>query len=1270
MKYLKLLLLIVVGTFSFIEWGASQNVETRNHVRIHTVRTGSNVNQFGTSLLNRKSVSSTEFFIGAPGYTSNAASSGNIKEGAVYKCSVPDNAVGDEQCTDASRIPGIGENGALGMTMTMTSARDSVVMCSPQYMFSCPNAAVSQRQIGSCVKYDTSSTLITKLDSPCPTVCPQGSSLIVDIIILLDGSTSVFPSNFELGKSWIKNLLQSFSSDIDKHNVVVGLYSFSNIIKREIPLSARTYTTLSGMIDAVRYPYGQTFIHTAINEAVREYQRAGRTSVPKLLIVITDGEATITSAVAPSANAARAAGIILTAVGIGSSVRENELTTIAGAAERVFRVSDFSSLGSILTPLQKVITDSGSSSIEGSGTNTTTELTQCQLGLAAHVSKKSNLYVGAVGSYDRAGTVFDFVGSSAFPTSFTGSISIDELKTTFEPETIQSFKDSYMGYSVTSGNFFGTSSTEYIATGVPKYHSKGTVVLSKSNTPITSQSQVHSVHPYGALWQLGSYFGQSVRGIDLNKDSYDDLIVSAPLYNEANGYDQGRVFIFMNNPQTPVLNWLNETYQPAMLSGTKASGARFGMSISSAGDLDQNGYNDIIIGAPYEESTSTSSGVVYVYYNSQLGLNEINRQRISGKTLKSSIQQFGYSVLGGTAIPVDIDNNHYPDVVVGAPRSDSVFLLKSRPIVDVQASIELIPAVLDVINCLAGVTACSTVKICIKAEFRREHAPANLAMDLSTVLDSKIVDFQPKRITIFGKTTSVETKTLSLTSTYTCFVYSVKLNTNALGTSAGALEISPTISFSYDFTAAHQQAILSGIIDPLKEKKISADWTFNKSCSGTNGKCVHDLSVSAAYSISTGNSVLVLGANPGILSVGVTIRNNGPDNAFFTRLNITSGALAFSKTTGSCVRTVSSDVVSGVLVLSYQRTASVLGDMMLANTMCQFTVEYSLDSLTSKATSKQLQLNGIIYSNAGGAAVALDPNLQNNKFELKRTVQYSSAVSVSGQSNPDYLFYERSTEPKVAYTLTDAVLGGNRTNIVHTHMVENGGPLRVAKLLTTFTWPEATKAGIPLLYIYDIQCLPASKCTCDTTNKINSLGLHVNISRATPIDLTFPEATTILPSIVNCADVICKSISCSISQLEPFKAVTLTASFKLWLPSLNNKLLVTNLRSLLNVNVKNEPIYPNANLLSTVSTTVSVKLPVSTGSGNNGVNLGAIIGGILGGIALLCIMIAVMWKVGFFNSKYGEMKRDAMRTSLRDANGDLGRSTDDLVDSPYELAMN
>ena len=68
------------------------------------------------------------------------------------------------------------------------------------------------------------------------------------------------------------------------------------------------------------------------------------------------------------------------------------------------------------------------------------------------------------------------------------------------------------------------------------------------------------IHPSNTsdLWQLGGYYGYAVLAIDLNKDGFDDLMVAQPLYSEIAGYDEGIVFVYMNDKSAnSVTNWVS-----------------------------------------------------------------------------------------------------------------------------------------------------------------------------------------------------------------------------------------------------------------------------------------------------------------------------------------------------------------------------------------------------------------------------------------------------------------------------------------------------------------------------------------------------------------------------------------------------------------------------------------------------------------------------------------------------------------------------------------
>ncbi|CAL8372727.1 unnamed protein product, partial [Arctogadus glacialis] len=167
--------------------------------------------------------------------------------------------------------------------------------------------------------------------------------------------------------------------------------------------------------------------------------------------------------------------------------------------------------------------------------------------------------------------------------------------------------------------------------------------------------------------KLGSYFGASVCAVDLNGDRLSDLLVGAPMTTStmATGVarEEGRVHVYINQGQASMLE---ASFQ---LAGGHSYAARFGETIADLGDIDHDGYHDVVVGAPQEADLR---GAVYIYNGRRDGISQQYSQRISGADVGRDLMMFGQSLTSG----VDIDNNGYQDVAVGAYLSDSAVVLR------------------------------------------------------------------------------------------------------------------------------------------------------------------------------------------------------------------------------------------------------------------------------------------------------------------------------------------------------------------------------------------------------------------------------------------------------------------------------------------------------------------------------------------------------------------------------------------------------------------
>uniref|UniRef100_A0A8C3UGA5 Integrin subunit alpha 6 n=1 Tax=Catharus ustulatus TaxID=91951 RepID=A0A8C3UGA5_CATUS len=275
----------------------------------------------------------------------------------------------------------------------------------------------------------------------------------------------------------------------------------------------------------------------------------------------------------------------------------------------------------------------------------------CQQGVAATFTKDYHYIVfGAPGTYNWKGVVraeqknqtFYDLGIFDDGPYEVGDESLRDMNLVPVPA------NSYLGFSLDSGKGIVSQDEMTFVSGAPRANHSGAVVLLKKEKNQRALSLEHMFEGEG----LASSFGYDVAVVDLNSDGWQDIVVGAPQYFDRSGDIGGAVYIYMNRQG----KWAG--VKPLRLNGTTDS--MFGLAVKNIGDINQDGYPDIAVGAPYD-----GFGKVYIYHGSKNGINTKPAQILDGE--KTNTNFFGYSIAGN----MDLDKNSYPDVAVGS-LSDSV----------------------------------------------------------------------------------------------------------------------------------------------------------------------------------------------------------------------------------------------------------------------------------------------------------------------------------------------------------------------------------------------------------------------------------------------------------------------------------------------------------------------------------------------------------------------------------------------------------------------
>jgi Ca2+-binding RTX toxin-like protein len=168
------------------------------------------------------------------------------------------------------------------------------------------------------------------------------------------------------------------------------------------------------------------------------------------------------------------------------------------------------------------------------------------------------------------------------------------------------------------------------------------------------------------------HLGRSVSGAgDINGDGIDDLIVGAPL-GDNGGLSAGEAYVIFGKAGATrgTIDLTTLTASDGFIIQGDAAGDRAGRRVSSAGDINGDGFDDFLIGAIY--ASPNSNGRTYVIF----GKEGETRANIDLSSLSATdgffIQgAYGYDQFGiSVSAAGDVNGDGIDDLIIGAPRND------------------------------------------------------------------------------------------------------------------------------------------------------------------------------------------------------------------------------------------------------------------------------------------------------------------------------------------------------------------------------------------------------------------------------------------------------------------------------------------------------------------------------------------------------------------------------------------------------------------------
>ncbi|XP_039596497.1 integrin alpha-IIb [Polypterus senegalus] len=728
----------------------------------------------------------------------------------------------------------------------------------------------------------------------------------------------------------------------------------------------------------------------------------------------------------------------------------------------------------------------------------------------------------------------------------------------------------------------------------------------------TSYNMLNWVHSFFGK-QVSSYFGHSVAATDINGDGTDDIFIGAPLFMDRRKdkklHEVGQVYLYLQKENNGFSQKPDQ-----ILTGWDLYG-RFGSAIAPLGDIDQDGYDDIAVGAPF----SGGDGRVYIFNGQSDGVDPQYSQVLESPFRRlPSATGFGFALRGGS----DVDSNSYPDLIVGAWGASKVAVYRSRTVLSAEAHIALHPDVInpDVKTCAqphsSQLVSCFDITVCISLQGKK--IPPRIVLNAELQLDRMKQRMMRRTLFVSSRQSQGHFQlTLGRDKPSVCTNFSAYLRDE----SEFKDKLSPilvSLSYSLDNSSSTDPeappAFFQGQTTAHIQTRIILD------C-GPDNVCVPDLKLSAEIH----KESFYIGDEDPVL-ITVTARNEG-EGAYETELHVRpppqihyQGVLMNRE--GFSMPICSQRKENGSTVVVCE-----LSNPMKHNEQLHAGLYFSAGNLEQAEGSVvfELQLRSKNSHNPNSEAV-----------QLKVKVSAAAVVTVRGSSSPvEYVLPIVNWQPKPH----PATLEDIGPPVEHVYELHNLGPGTVNGKLS-LEFPSRSHGNF-LLYVFanaseeNFRCLTDSpdvdvyKVAKPLTSQNDSSDDKPHLINKREVQET--QSLTQGPTVVNCTTTNCMRFICVMTNLEKGRSAVVKVLSRLWVQSfLERPFEDYILQSKAEYRVTSMPYKVQPTVFPSGTAETQTGVVWVTPDNAKEVPVWWIIVAVIGGLILLALLIYIFWKVGFF----------------------------------------